>query len=91
MWLNLLSNSLINKKVISNIPRHHCWRHGGTVDCCVVPLGGAFSKPRPAKWRFEMHHQAGLVHFLLGREVYVLHTPSCKYRLDAETHYTQRR
>ena len=80
---------LINKKVISNLPRHHCWRHRRMVDCRVVPQGGAFSKPSPAKWRFEMRHQAGLAHFLLGREVYVLHTPTRKYRLVAETPIAQ--
>jgi len=41
MTISLLAKSdhtiLINKKVITNIPGHHCWRHRCTVDCCVVP------------------------------------------------------
>jgi hypothetical protein len=81
---------LINKKVITYIPRHHFWGHHCMVDCHMVPQGGAFSKPIPAKWWFEMCHQAGMAHFLLGREAYALYKPTYKYRLAVETHNTRK-
>jgi len=35
----VLLDDNLNKKVISNLPRHHCWRHRRMVDCRVVPQG----------------------------------------------------